>query len=1156
MTCFSRVGLVARSLRYYWRSNLAVALGVAVAVAVLVGSLLVGDSVRGSLRDLALERLGRTDYALLSPTFFSEQLAADLLKRSTPSWPIYLAAPAIIVNATAKLAGTEVVVPKVTVLAVDDRFWKLGSGGPPAALAGRDGLLNQNLAKDLGAGEGDAVLLSIGKRGAAPVDSAFGRRGRRDTVSRFRVRVIGVAPAAGLGRFSLRGDEPRPRNVYVSLAWLQKQLGREGRVNTVLVASPEEGGGSAAKPPRLSDLVPLTCEDYGLRLVPSRASDYYSLESEELVLPGAAVRAALAAARGESYQAALTSVYLANSLTLLRQGGVGPSVPYSVVAGLEAEAPPPLGPLVLAGGGPTPELGPQDMILSAWAADDLGARVGDRIEMACYVAGGRGELTTQVRTFTLRGIVGMEGLAVDPGLVPAFEGITDAKTMGDWDPPFPIDLTRIRPKDEDYWQRYRTAPKAFISLETARSLWLPTAASSSSARPSTRNLGRWVTSVRLAPADGQGLSRGRLEGVLLAQLDPEEFGLTLRPVKAEALASSQGSTDFGVLFLSMSMFLVVAAAALVGLLLRLTAERRAGQYGILLATGFTTRSAARMLMAEGMLLALGGVVAGVPLGVGYGWAIIGALGRWWQGAVGEFTFTLHVQAASLLIGSLGGLAVAALAIWWATRLLRRTRAVMLLAGWRAMTAQPSATVRRRALAVGVVAMAVALVLLVLSGVFGVVPETGAFFGGASALLVGCLALAAAYLQRPGGPARERPLTLFRLAVRGASRNWVRSLLTMGLLACASFLVVAVAANRRDLTRMDTSRRDSGAGGFTLLARSALPIYVDLNTEAGREALAFAPGASDVLRGTHIAPFPVNEGDDISCLNVQRPQTPRVLGVPRELIERGGFRVSKVLSVKGRERGTSNPWELLNADLGEPGVVPAFADAASAQWILHLGLGEEVEVPGNGGRPVRLRLVGMLANSVFASELLVSERNFKEHLAPGAGYRFFLIETPPGKEGAVMKVLRENLGELGFDVTRTADVLAGYARVQNTYLATFQTLGGLGLLLGTFGMVTVLLRGVVERRSELAMMLSLGFRRRQLMGIVLLENGVLLLVGLAVGTVCALVSVAPHLGSALADVQWLSLVGVLFACVLVGLASCALASGLSVRAELLSALRAE
>ncbi len=70
--------LIKRSVKYYWRTNLPVVFGVATAVAVLAGALLVGDSVRASLRDLFLQRLGQTDHVIAAPGFFREQLAEDI----------------------------------------------------------------------------------------------------------------------------------------------------------------------------------------------------------------------------------------------------------------------------------------------------------------------------------------------------------------------------------------------------------------------------------------------------------------------------------------------------------------------------------------------------------------------------------------------------------------------------------------------------------------------------------------------------------------------------------------------------------------------------------------------------------------------------------------------------------------------------------------------------------------------------------------------------------------------------------------------------------------------------------------------------------------------------------------------------------------------
>ena len=78
--------LLSRNLIYFWRSNLAVVLGVATAVAVLSGALLVGDSVRGSLRDLFVQRLGKTDEVIASTSFFREKLVDELHSYTPKYW--------------------------------------------------------------------------------------------------------------------------------------------------------------------------------------------------------------------------------------------------------------------------------------------------------------------------------------------------------------------------------------------------------------------------------------------------------------------------------------------------------------------------------------------------------------------------------------------------------------------------------------------------------------------------------------------------------------------------------------------------------------------------------------------------------------------------------------------------------------------------------------------------------------------------------------------------------------------------------------------------------------------------------------------------------------------------------------------------------------
>src|SRR5262249_12284914 len=138
----------------------------------------------------------------------------------------------------------------------------------------------------------------------------------------------------------------------------------------------------------------------------------------------------------------------------------------------------------------------------------------------------------------------------------------------------------------------------------------------------------------------------------------------------------------------------------------------------------------------------------------------------------------------------------------------------------------------------------------------------------------------------------------------------------------------------------------------------------------------------------------------------------------------------------------------------------------------------------------------------------------------------------------------------------AQRLASYLAVENTYLATFQALGGLGLLLGALGLAVVLLRSVWERRGELALLRALGFRRSALGWLVLAENGWLLALGLAVGAASAVRAVAPHLLAGGGELLWLQLLGLLGLVLAVGLAAGAAAVAATLRAPLLPALRRE
>src|SRR4029078_1536452 len=174
-----------------------------------------------------------------------------------------------------------------------------------------------------------------------------------------------------------------------------------------------------------------------------------------------------------------------------------------------------------------------------------------------------------------------------------------------------------------------------------------------------------------------------------------------------------------------------------------------------------------------------------------------------------------------------------------------------------------------------------------------------------------------------------------------------------------------------------------------------------------------------------------------------------------------------------------------------------------------------------------------------------------------GYRFFLIDTPtPEQSSAVATRLEDRLSDFGSHVQATSERLAGFHRVENTYLSTFQMLGGLGLVLGTLGMAAVLLRNVLERRRELALLRAVGYNAGHFTVMVLAENSLLLFSGLVTGAVCALLAIAPVLFSRHAQMPSAGLGLLLLGVLLSGISASLVATWAALRSPLLAALRAE
>jgi ABC-type lipoprotein release transport system permease subunit len=867
---------------------------------------------------------------------------------------------------------------------------------------------------------------------------------------------------------------------------------------------------------RLREVV--TLADYGLSITPGGNGEAV-LGSRSTYIDSPVLRAADSAAAALNVPLRRASVYLVNKLETTNRNDARP-IHYTVVAGIgDIDGKP---------------LGENEIALNQWTADRMGARVGDSVRLAYYQRQPNGDLAevTSDRAgvgaaFRVARILPMAGLGADPSLTPEYKGLTDADSVSDWDPPqgVHIDKSLVTKEDEVYWDQYRAAPKAFVSFEAARKLWGGAYGD--------------VTSLRV-PADRADAFRDEL----MKHIDPASMGLAFRPVRAEQLAAASGSTDFAMLFVGFSFFLIAASALLVAMLFRLNIEQRARQVGLLGALGFAPRQLRRLALGEGMLLALIGGVIGLAGAVGYTWLMVTGLRTWWVDAVGTTAMRLHVEPMTLVIGLLSSLFVALLAILWAVWNVGRTEAARLLAGgWHADTSAARPRGGRVSKTLGIVAGAAGLLMLTL-GIAGLMDSRTAFLGGGSLLLVACLALAAAFLRprRHEGRAAQA-LSVQWLGVLNARRNTARSVLSIGLIAFAAFTLVTV-ASMREGPPDDTHEKASGAGGYGLILQADIPLLGDLGSKGGRDLLGVDPADAPIWGRVNFTSMRTWAGQDISCLNLTRPNSPTILAVPHSMVERGGFAEAPGSPLAKLEQPIQND------------EVPVITDAETAQYILKLGVGDTMPVTDQLGVPRKLKLVGTLSHSIFQSQMLMSEENFLRLFPSQSGYSTVLIEVGPGDEDEVRRLLSGNLGDYAVTVDRTADRLAAYAQVKNTYLSTFQTLGSLGLMLGTIGLAVVLLRNLVERRAELALLAAIGFRPGSRLRLVLAENAFLLVLGLLVGCGCALLGVLPTILSGGRTVNLTALAATLAAVLGIGLGALTLAVWFGQRQVSSADLRAE
>ncbi len=946
---------------------------------------------------------------------------------------------------------------KVQVIGIDNSFEKISNTSVFSELQNNEIAISQNLAERLEVREGDNLLVRIKKASLIPMNAPF--ISAEETSVSLRATIKKVVQKDELGRFSLKNSQTAPYNIFLSIERLNRLMEFQGKANQILIATDLDKDDVLQSVKNC-----LTPEDAGLQIKNIEATDEVEVSTERVFLED---KIAETLQKLPSAQPMLT--YFVNDISLLATRGsqlATRSIPYSFVSTLVSG------------------LKGNEIILNQWAADDLGAKVGDSIQLNYWQIGPLRKLIEKESDFVLKNIEPMTPGWADSTRMPHLPGLSDAGHCREWEAGVPINLDAIRDKDEKYWDDYKGAPKAYISLDKASQIW-------------SNRFGKY-TAVRYS---ANVFSEKEYKQVFAKNIIPADLGMSVEPIREKGVSAAKNGTDFSGLFIGLSFFLLIAGIVLTSLLFRLNLENRSSQVGLMDALGFRKKQVRRFYLWEGLVVALFGGIIGLILSVFYTQIVFKILNTLWFDIVRTDVLLIKIYPLTVAMGLVISVLVSLVAIYISVSRFQKQKTAEL-------QKQTAAAKNKTKEIVWNLIMILALVSAVgifVSQVFlSKQMDPSMFFILGGLLLIGLLLIFRRFIIRLESKNKSE-LALGVLAKLNLSRNKGRSLTVVILFALGTFVVVSTGSNKLDLFA-NAQNKASGTGGFLYFAETTMPVLFDINNPQKR-------AEEGVFEEFNAVQFRKVEGDDASCLNLNRVSQPAILGVDPEALQ-DRFSFAAIM----KELGDENPWLALNQTYDD-GTIPAIADQTVIQWGLGKKVGDILLYQNELGDTLRLTLIAGTTPSIFQGYVIISNQNFLKNYPTNSGSHIFLIDGKPEDEQKIGDELQSVFRDYGWEMELTAKRLVEFYSVTNTYLSIFLALGALGLILGTIGLAVILARTLLERRREISVMQAIGFSNRPIFKIITTEYLILLFTGVLIGFITAVVATLPAFLSTNSDASF-------------------------------------
>jgi putative ABC transport system permease protein len=1081
--------IVIQSIKFYKKPVIYQVLIIVLLCAIITGSLLTGRSVKESLKQSASERLGNTKILISSGMrYFSPELVQKLKERSG-----IICTGMIELNSYCQRMNSQKAAFNTQIIGVNSDFFSF-HGQDSIVIKHGEVAVNKKLADYLGIRKGEDLIIRFTQISDIPSDAPFAEP--KDAGKSMVVRVGNILGSSQTGNFSLSVSQIEPMNIFINLNDLEEDQEERFKINRLLVRNDNINSLSQVSTALKQCLEPA---DIGFRIRFIKNTGESELTSDRIFIDAAILNQFI----NLIPSSAPVITYLANHFDSHKG-----STPYSFISGLPAS----LYPEIVDGNG---------MIINRWMAHDLSVHEGDTIRMSWYSPDSLNKLIVKNSEFIVRRIVEMEGIWSDSLLMPDFPGISGKESCSDWDAGVPIKMRDIRAKDEDYWNRYRGTPKAFISYEKGKEIW-------------GNNFGP-ATSVRF-PA---GITKKEIEDRLNGSMDPGSAGFIIKDIWEESAKAANESVDFGTLFLSLGFFLILSSLLLLSFAVTLYFNSKRLHINVLFAIGFKNSLITKLLLMESVLIGLAGCSIGVFSGYLVNIIITRALNTVWTGAVQTNTLVAYFNFIPVISGFLISYLTIMVLMVIKVRLYLKSLNKKGKVNYKA----PSSL---KNLYILVISGVVTIILFVFSVLHSDRQVEFSFASGSFLLVTLILLWRQYYLARifkkSGIIKNTRHLSHLYY-----SFNPSNAIFPILFIAAGVFTVFITGANRLNFDDK-VNKRSGGTGGYLLWCEANVPVTEDLNSESGRKTMGLG---DDHLSGMSIVSVKRKPGNDASCLNLNHITTPPLLGIdPDDFIAKNSFSFSKSLD----SRGLKNAWQFLKLP-AENNIIYGIADQTVLEWGLKLKLGDTLIVRAENGTALKIIIAGGLQPSVFQGNVLIGKKQFSKFYPSVSGNNIFLIDGPILLTELYRSSLTERLENYGINIEKTSDRLASFNKVTNTYLSVFGVFGAFGMIIGVAGLGFVLLRNYNQRKQEFSLLLATGISVRKIRGMIFAEQALVLLAGISTGLVSALVATTSSLKSR-PDMPWFFIILILLTMMLTGL----LVLFLSVRSitvnSLVSSLRKE